>query len=129
MPVESGLRDVTGCGEQSNRDGQVQRSAVFSDIRGCKIDCDPSRWQLEPGVAKRRCHPVAPLPNRPLREAHDRERGQTRREVDLDTDHERFDPAHRGGSYVSQHGSIVEQGAAHADGRMGPESRQTGREG
>ena len=92
---------------------QVERGAGLAQVRRGEVDRDPPRRQRVPGIADRAADAFAGLGHRRVRQADDREPGQTRRDVRLDPDDPALEAVQRGRGDDSEHGR-------HAIGRRSP---------
>jgi hypothetical protein len=89
--------------EQPNRYGEVEARSRLAHVRGREVHGQPLLRELEPGVEQRRADPLARLPDRPVREPHERERGQPTPDVHLDGDLLRMNPIEREGGDRGEH--------------------------
>jgi|GEM_PF-3446524 len=98
-----GARGLAARREDAQRDRQVERRPLLPHVGGSEIDRDPFLREREPVVLDRGGHPLAALAHRRGRQADDRERRQSAREIYLDRDPEPFDPENGTGTDFSDH--------------------------
>ena len=95
---------VAADGEDRARDGEVEARAGLAHRRGREVHRDALERELEARVEDRRPHALARLAHRPVAEAHDREVGQARADVDLDGDPPRLEAVDRERGDAGEHG-------------------------
>jgi hypothetical protein len=95
--------DVSGCGENAERDGKIERGPGLADVGRCEIHGDSMRRELEPRVPDRAPYAVAAFSHARIRESHHLKRGQAKRDVDLHVHEARVYPEHRRGPHGRQH--------------------------
>ena len=81
--MERAGADLTGGTQDTQRDGQVEASALLGQVRRGQIDGDAPEWKLEASVEQGAAHAVLALPHRHLRQPDDRQGRQPARQVDL----------------------------------------------
>ena len=84
-------------------DGQIIGGAFLAHVRRREVDRDVLPGELEIGIANRRPHPVAALPDTRIRQSDDREGRQPRGDVDLDADDPAVNPGERGAEQGGEH--------------------------
>lgn len=78
--------ELAARGKDPERDRQVEPARVLGQVGRRKIDRDAARGKLESGVVERCANAVLGFANFGIRQADDGERGQSRAEVNLDSD-------------------------------------------
>ena len=96
-------RHLPAGGEQPDRDREVEARARLAHVRGREVHRQPLLREVEPRVEQRRPHALARLPDRPVRQAHEREGGQPAPHVHLDGDLLGVDPVEREGGDRGEH--------------------------
>ena len=82
---------------------EVERSSELAEAGGREVDRDCAWRNRKPAVAQRRANPLSRLADARIRQADDRERGQSRGDVDLDVQNPGFDSDGRGGVDSGEH--------------------------
>ena len=91
------------CGEDTERDRQVERRAGLAHVGRREVDGDAVRRELEPGIADGTAHAVAALAHARVGQADHRESRQAERHIDLDVDGRGVDAKQRGGPQTCEH--------------------------
>ena len=96
-------RNLRAGRQQPNRDGQVEARARLAHVRGRKVHGQPLLREVERRVEQRGPHALARLADRTVRQAHEREGGQTPPHVHLDRDLLGMDSVEREGGDRGEH--------------------------
>ena len=96
-------RDGADRGHQAERDRQIVVAAFLRQVGGREVDGDAPGRQRQPGRDQRRAHALARLGDGLVRQAHDVERGQPRRDLNLDIDGACLDAFKRHGGDALNH--------------------------
>ena len=78
--------------QHAQGDGQIEVAALLGEIGRRQVDDDPARRQCQAHRTQGRPHPLTALGHRLVRQADDREAGQTAGDLDLDVDRGRVQP-------------------------------------
>ena len=101
--VDLAALDGPLCGEDPERNWQVERRAGLPDVGRREIHGDAMRRKLESRVPDRALHAVPAFADAGVGQADQREKGQAERDVDFDVDRARFDSEERGGPEAGEH--------------------------
>ena len=89
--------------QDPHRDREIERRAGLAQVGRREVDGDPARRMDEAGVPERAADAFAGLLERGVREADDREPGQSGGDVDLDADHPPVEADERRGGDDREH--------------------------
>jgi hypothetical protein len=103
--VQALLRDLLRGGEDAERDRQVERRAVLTNIGRCEVDGDALQREGVARIGQRRANALAALFHGALRQPHGRERRQAVRDVGLHVHEVGVDAEDGGGADAREHGS------------------------
>jgi hypothetical protein len=90
-------------GQDTERDGQVEGTAVFANVRRREIDRDSPQGKRESGIGERCAYPFPALLDRAVRKADGREARQTIGDVHFDVHGVGIDPENGGGPDTGEH--------------------------
>ena len=79
-------RDLAGCGEDAEGDGQIKAATFLGQIGGGQIDRDASLGKFKQGGLQRGAHPIAGFAHLDIRQTHQREGREPVGEMNLHLD-------------------------------------------
>jgi hypothetical protein len=95
LPGERVGIELAACGQDAERNRQVETAGVLRQLSGREVDRDAPRRELEVRVVERGAHAVARLPHFRIRQSDDVESRQPRSEVDFHAHLGRVDSGER----------------------------------
>ena len=96
--------NLFGCGQQPDRDREIETGTGLAHVRGREIDRDPLLWKLEARVENGGSHPLTRLADGTVGKADQGEGGKPPANVDLHGDLVAGDAFEGEGGYTREHG-------------------------